>query len=125
MKRWIAQSTRIVALPAFTGVTVKVAELFGGVEYSVIIGATVTADPEIRIETTVVQSVSFELFDRRNVPGVPPTVKLSVVGVATCAEATDALAHASANHRCSLIKDVPLPCRWPIVAVSGVHAGKY
>ncbi|MEZ5366196.1 MAG: hypothetical protein R2748_28635 [Bryobacterales bacterium] len=91
-------------MPTLTGVTVNVAEEFGGVEYSAIIGATVTADPEIRIDTRVVQSISFELFDSRNAPGAPPTVKLSNVGVAMCPKAPVALSHASAIHRCNLKK---------------------
>jgi hypothetical protein len=93
----MAQSMVIVAVPALTGVTVNVADVLGGVEYSAIIGLTVTADPEIRIEARVVQSVSFELFDSWNVPAGPPTVRLSDVGVAKCAEATDALPQTSSN----------------------------
>lgn len=93
------QSTRIVAVPAFTGVTVNVTEVTIGEEYSAIVGDTVTTDPETRIETSVVQGSSPVPFERRNVLGAPPTVKLSVVGVAKCAEATEALAHASAKHR--------------------------
>lgn len=65
------QVTVMVAVPVFTGVTVNVADVSGGVVYCTTIGLTLTASPFTLIEMVVVQFVSLDEFASLNVASGP------------------------------------------------------